>query len=218
MNKKVKTIVFISVEAILYIIGVFIKSNPWLLFSTVIIAFIYALISLEKGSEWLFLTFGLFFTVLADSFLVLWIGPMYIGMLFFIIVQSIYLYKIFRNETKLEGILHLSLSIGLILILIPISFIVFKENITAEIVEAVIYGTLLLLNLLFSLIHFKDNPLFAIGLILFVLCDINVMFEYLEGMGITLLYSLKAIPFNLVWFFYEPCLVCIALSEQKACD
>ena len=69
----------------------------------------------------------------------------------------------------------------------------------------------------------KKSPLFAIGLVLFLLCDTIIGINVASGAYITiseasLLYKITHLPFDLAWVFYIPSQAFIALSLHTKVD
>ena len=94
--KKISTYIFLIVEFILFILILTIGEGVQKIFqfSAIVLCFMYSLIHLKKDT--LFISSGLMFTVMADLCLVI-CNPIQrlAGMIFFLIVQSIDLPKIF---------------------------------------------------------------------------------------------------------------------------
>ncbi len=79
------------------------------------------------------------------------------------------------------------------------------------------YYANLLVNIVVAFIQMKRSPLFAIGLLLFLMCDtvigLNVMAElYIPSFSESGLYAVLNPEFNLAWAFYVPSQTIITLS------
>ena len=82
---------------------------------------------------------------------------------------------------------------------------------------SVCYYANLFVNIIEAFTVFKKGRLFAVGLVLFLLCDtvigLQVMSDlYLQIPAGMLVYKILFMPFNLSWFFYVPAQVLIALD------
>ena len=85
-----------------------------------------------------------------------------------------------------------------------------------------VYGSLLLTTVLFSWLT-PRNLLFTLGMTLFLGCDVFVAVNnaalYLDLNEYPLLRTLYDIPFNMVWAFYGPSQMLLALSSAgKRCE
>lgn len=207
-----KKIILIIIEILIYISFMFfddyIDSN--IRFIGIVILLIYLLF--EKRSKDLFiLRLALLFTIISDLFLLV-IDDFYIvGVLCFIIVQLIYLYRL-RGFTKLNFYIPILICFNLIFVKI-----ILKDGFDYLLALTVIYFTLIVNNMVLSLISFKSNPLFALGLVLFVCCDIFVgiynLSAYVEVGSLINIINTSGIDF--AWGFYLPSQVLIALSLKK---
>ncbi len=77
------------------------------------------------------------------------------------------------------------------------------------------------MNIVAAFKRFGQNSLFAIGLVLFLLCDTVIGLQVASGGYLpigegTLLYKIIFAPFHLSWFFYLPSQVLIALTAAFA--
>lgn len=157
------------------------------------------------------LQLGLFFTVIADLFLLVY-SYHTLGVFIFCIAQTFYSIR-YDNANAYQTI-RKYLSILLIIIityLIVNSFIIEVEFLFTV---AFFYAILLIVNVIKairacrrSLFPYPNKHMIAWGMILFLLCDINVaLFNTIEK---------NNIPFILIWFFYLPSQVLLALSGWK---
>ena len=100
-----------------------------------------------------------------------------------------------------------------------ITCVVCGDKVNYLAVISVFYYTNIALNLIFSLIQFKKYSLFALGLILFVLCDTVIGLNSAIGVFISvpetsILYKIAFAHFNLAWVFYLPSQVIIAIYQS----
>jgi hypothetical protein len=81
---------------------------------------------------------------------------------------------------------------------------------------SMVYYANLALNIVFAFGCFKKNPLLALGLLLFICCDTCVGIAMLDGYMAfskdSLLYRMLHPGFDLVWAFYLPSQMLLALS------
>lgn len=182
------------------------------------------------------LRFALVFTLISDYFL-LFTDKIIPGLFTFILVQMIYLYRICRWKMRTEPIrktkgvflLHLvrnflsTIFIYILLMVFPliVNIKVFNGGHFIVIIAS-FYFVSLFFNLIDSIIlagktRSKHIKMFAIGLFLFLLCDINVGlfnladFVKIQSHNYLKLYTIAA---NAMWFFYLPSQVLISLSRK----
>ena len=119
---------------------------------------------------------GLFFTIIADIFLVLTLSYFEIGLLFFIIVQLMYAANIYitRHGLRLTVGLAVETAIRIILSIITVIIAVQVLLFDWEIVLASIYAVNFVINLVMVFSLFRQKYLLAIGMLLFAFCDIFV--------------------------------------------
>ncbi|BCJ99947.1 lysoplasmalogenase family protein [Anaerocolumna chitinilytica] len=162
---------------------------------------------------------GLFFTAVSDYFL-LFTDNFTFGMLTFCAVQILYLvYLYFLGERRrgvagrlLVNILLWAAALLILLILqLPVSLLL---------ITAAFYFISILHNVITAVGNVRHkfsnrNLIFAVGMILFLLCDINVGiynmdgFITVESMTFQKLYHFSEIA---MWMFYLPAQVCISIS------
>lgn len=217
-NKRYIWPIFLITEFILYIFILF--SSGTLLavtsFSAIVLCFLYSLMNINKENG--FINIALFNTVLADFCLVV-MNPINrtLGMIFFVIVQTLYSIKLLK---KSKSLLFLGLRIGLILIIECLTFVILKDKIDLLAIISVMYYALLIINIVESFMNFKEDKLFSIGLVLFIMCDTIIGLQTLDSMYIRLgedniIYKILYCGFNLSWLFYLPSQVLISLSTYR---
>lgn len=199
----------------------------------VCLCFIYVLLLSSWQKDNRFLKLGFLFTVISDGIL-LFLSEMWFiyGVSSFLIVQEIYGCRLYTMGTKhrtrmvkreklkawiLRNLVILSSSVVVTYVLF-----IYRIPLNALIYVATFYGMALLLNVVYSfiliLIGYKDrmNYLFAIGLLLFLLCDINVALHTVSS-SITLWEPIQVYAKEysniLIWVFYAPSQGLIALSH-----
>jgi len=210
---------FLVVEAALYYV-VMAKSGTvvWVSqFSSVVFCFAFSLLGVKEKN--CFIPLGLAFTVVADYFLVahhpqlrLW------GMLFFLGTQCVYAVLLHKENTG-KGFLWFR--VGLCTLSLVVCLGVLGSGADALAIVSLGYYANLLTNILMAFCRFGKRRLFAVGLVLFLLCDTVVGLQvagegYLPIEEGSFLYRVIFPSFNLPWLFYLPSQVLIALSAVKA--
>ena len=219
--KNVPILIFVIVEATLGALIQFTSGTAEriLCFSAVLLAMLFAMLSLRKSFSALLTAIGLLFTVCADVFLVLIPdGDKLLAMCFFTCVQLFYFVRVFReNDSNTVRKCHIISRISILAFAFLLTVIVLGENSDALSVISVLYFANLLVNIVFSFFNVKRSPLFAIGLLLFAFCDILVGFSmldfYIPISETSLIYLLNHTGINLIWLFYVPSQTLIALSS-----
>jgi len=157
-------------------------------------------------------TAALFFTVIADIFLII-LGRYYaIGLVFFNIVQILYAARIFRNRDDKKTFIKFIVQIALRTITAVIAVIVITLVLEFDLVLILvaIYATNFLYNLIFLSLRFKRDAMFGVGLILFAFCDIFVgLLNLPEYTDIAIN---RSIVFALMAICYIPSQIIIAVS------
>ncbi len=210
------TVSFLGISCVLYYFiltagGTLLTATSY---AAIILCFLYAAVRGDNK----FILGGLACTVGADFFLVV-CDPIqqFWGMVFFLGAQSLY-----------AAMLHISRP-GRRLLFIRLSLIVIAEVITVAILKgstdplaiiSICYYVNLIFNILLAFLQFKRYPLFAIGLVFFLLCDTVIGLQVMSGGYLpipegSLLHGIVFAPFNLAWLFYLPSQVLISLSSRK---
>ena len=211
-NLKITTITLIKYISVLLCI----------LYSTVVF-----ILYREKDS--LILIAAFCFTGISDYFL-LFTDSFTFGMFSFSIAQLIYLLRLWYQDYN-EGksavifyrlILNFIIWIGVLFILKLLGITNGNTELADRLLLAVasFYFATILHNVIRSFIHVNNyksskSLIFAIGMLLFILCDINVGIYNMEGFVVInqevfdKIYNFSEIA---MWMFYLPAQVCIALS------
>lgn len=216
--------VFIAVEAVLSILIQVIggMANSIISFLSIVLCFFFHLLFFKRDVFWISTQIGLLTTVCADCFLVL-LSPreQLLGMLFFSVTQVCYFLRIYYSQTsKKEQLLHVLLRLGCIVLIIAITVLILGKSTDALAIISVIYYANLIVNIAFAFRQGKEYRIFAIGLLLFSLCDLSVGLSVLDEIYINIpnesfLYRIVHPGFNLAWLFYVPSQALIALSNIK---
>ena len=210
---------FLVMESIIYLLFLFFDFNgytinsSYLKFSGLIIIVLYSFTYYKNWDlKHLLYRIALIGTLNADYFLLLLDECYECGISIFIFVQIIY-FLIIHQRSSMKGYL---LSLGIRVVLIVSSIIILKtfdfgicDSLLHEL--AVIYFLNLLINAIESFYYHKKGTVhifLAIGLVLFVLCDLTVAIYNLTTDS-QILYKISEI---LMWLFYFPSQVLIVLS------
>lgn len=218
MNKRIATPLFLLAELVLYILilttgGTVLVANSYL---SIVLCFAYGLLHVREGNR--LLIGGLFGTVMADWFLVvcspieqLW------GMCFFLAAQTLYAVVLYRqNPSK-----PLLIARGAVTVLaMVIAAMVLKEKTDALALVSICYYANLIMNIVAALTRFRLNRMFAVALVLFILCDTVIGLQMAAGVYLpipegSVLHRIIFMDFHLSWFFYLPSQVLIALCSRK---
>ena len=204
------------------------RANDVISFLSIVLAFLFGASHFFSGREYVLLSLALATTVLADWFLVMENPEIRLpAMISFSVTQICYFLSIyFAEDSPRVRLIHLSVRMPLFLLSILLTFAVLGEGADAVSVISVSYFANLICNVLFAFISFKRRPVMAVGLLLFLLCDVFVGFsvlgEYLTVSEGTFAYFLAHPGFNAAWLFYVPAQTLLGLNvmiqhgKQKA--
>ena len=157
---------------------------------------------------------GIAFTLVADYFLVLADDSELEGVLAFIVVQIFYAAYLFvREEKRTVKIISLALRGALMAGLVVVAFAVLGESTDPLAIASVIYYGNLVISCVFAFLLGREERIFAIGLLLFSMCDIWIGLEVLFSsyIGSDLMDFVYNANYNLPLVFYQPSQVLIAL-------
>ena len=184
-----------------------------LCYSAIVVAFLFAVPFLNADlKDNAFILVALFFTLIADFFLVIEfeLTRKYIfqclGVSAFFAVQFcyfLYLYKV-RGKGRFWFRLFIRLAISLAAAIV--SVIVLKKSSNYLSIISVVYFTWLVINIVVSALSFKKTWLLFLGLLFFAFCDLWVGLQNANGVFFTIpegiIYSIVFPPFNAVWLCY----------------
>ena len=222
-NKKLLVILsatFLTVEAVL---GVLLQTSQHLTpinlrYTAVVLACLFFILFAEKSLSFLFTMLALLCTVGADYFLV-YSEEMQqlLAMLFFSVTQLAYFLRLyFEDKSKTRRLVHLIVRIALSLVAIGVTLTVLKSNADGVAVVSMFYYVNLILNIIFAFVEFEKPGVFAIGLLLFALCDtvigLSLINTYLPISEESFIYKLINPGFDLAWAFYLPSQALLAVS------
>lgn len=220
--------VFLIIQVVLYVLILFVPSlkhtNVWEYIS-ICLSFAFALFALIicRGRLSLFVSLALFFTLVADTFLVLlnpWLNVITqsIAMTSFSFCQMIYLYILWLySKNKTERIINLCIRLVVFLGLLITAIIMLKSQFSYLVAISLFYFSQLFCNIVFAFLHVKENPLLAIGLLLFIGCDLVIGFQNICTIfslsDTNLIYIIAYSSFNITWLFYLPSQVILSISS-----
>ncbi len=210
--KRQITITFVAAEVVLYIVFMTMDllayggSTIVLKYIGILLCLFFSVLCAFRGGEKL-IPVALIFTAIADFFLLVIDNYYIVGLLFFLVVQSIYLFYLYRKTEKIWIPVRIVCLIAVVVVLV-IANLLNGQNLVAG-----IYFSMILVNMAMSWVFGKKvRRLFAVGLTLFVCCDICVGFYNLSWLLPTGIYGFTRIG---MWMFYLPSQVLIALSMIK---
>lgn len=224
---------FVIVELLLYIMFMYLDlakteyyhiSNN-LKFLSIVICSFFSIVYYSKDdnqTDLILLRSALIFTVISDLCILI-LDYYIVGTLTFCIVQLLYLIRLCRYrypENLMGNILKKVVRNILITASIISLFIILQIDINLLVIISMIYFVSITLNVGDSIsiaYHTKNRStiIFAIGMVLFILCDINVgVFNLSDFISIESSLFSKVYSFSVIamWMFYLPAQVCIALS------
>lgn len=194
------------------------RTSALISFVVVVLACLFCVLFTERSISYIFTQIALVCTVFADYFLVYSEEMMQLpAMILFSVTQICYFLRLyFEDADGKRKKLHLVCRIFLSLAAITLTLAVLGKNSDAVAVVSMFYYANLILNTVFAFIGFKKNPLFAIGLLLFILCDtvvgLSMIDGYLPVSQDSLIYKMTHPEFNLAWVFYVPSQTLLSIS------
>ena len=184
-----------------------------LCYSAIVVAFLFAVPFLNADlKDNAFILAALFFTLIADFFLVIEfeLTRKYIfqclGVSAFVAVQFCYFLYLYKIRGKGRFWLRLFIRLAISLAAAIVSVIVLKKSSNYLSIISVVYFTWLVINIVVSALSFKKTWLFFLGLLFFAFCDLWVGLQNANGVFFTIpegiIYSIVFPPFNAVWLCY----------------
>lgn len=173
---------------------------------------------LNKGDKYL-LQSGLFITMIAD-FMILFTDYLALGVGIFSIVHILYIMRYERNKSRLLLVRMVFLLLIILGIYLVTNFLIMEINLLFA--AALFYAVALIISVIkaiksyrHKLFPYPNRSFIALGMVLFLLCDINVgIFNIIiltnnSNDIASLLYNISGL---LMWFFYLPSQVLLSLS------
>lgn len=193
MKKK-----FIIVELIIYLTFIIFDllkmDSTYIKYLGIIFCFLYSLLNAKK-----FQSISMFFTLIADMFLLVLNRYYEIGVLSFIVVQIIYILFIKNNNKKYFVSF---LIFRFVVLFLGTLILCLTKNLNLLNFLVITYFSNLLINTIES--YTIKNNILSLGLTLFVCCDICV--------GLHNVLPHETIASFLMWVFYLPSQVLIVLA------
>lgn len=222
-NKKLLLALSVAFLCVMAVLGVLLQTVQSrvplnLRYVAVMLACLFCVFFAEKSPSYLLTQLALTFTVGADYFLVYRTDMLQLpAMLCFSVVQMAYFLRLyFEDGNKTRQKVHLILRAALSLAAMVVTVAVLGKSCDALAVVSVFYYANLILNAVFAFASFGKNPIFAIGLALFILCDtvigLSMIDAYLPVAKDSLLYRILSPGFDLAWAFYLPSQALLAVS------
>ena len=214
--KRISLTIYLTVASALYILFIFFKNDVPVIpleYAGILLNLLYSFILFGNKIDTYLVRLALLFTAISDLFLLVLSAHELVGVLVFSVVQLLYAYRLILNnqrKTSLEILFRLASIFIFQIVLILIN----EEDLLTII--TFFYFANLFSNVVISLYRFNTNRMFALGLFLFMLCDIFVGLNnsagYLAISETSVFYQLIHLPIDLMWFFYYPAQVFLTLS------
>lgn len=228
MSEKTKKIlkftyygVFVATELAIYLTFICLEASGnyetiMIKYAGILLCFAAAALgSVFNGKDGLVLTCALLFTAVSDLFILVLNKYYEIGVTTFIIVQTVHFCRMYLINGK-KPYISLGIRLGLAAVIILILGITGKLTALTGIVA--VYLPMLVSNVIESVFLCKKSRryiLYALGLFLFLCCDICVGLDNFSMLGITLPVGLKNFVGSAIWIFYLPSQVLVVLSANK---
>ncbi|MGN1373383.1 MAG: lysoplasmalogenase family protein [Candidatus Coproplasma sp.] len=217
-------LLFIAIEAVIYVIfnvlaamktpdPIYLKYAGVLLCLAVLVAILFLP---DTSRDNAVMVAALFFTAVSDLFILVLDKYYEVGLITFIIVQSLYLYRLYSDRLKK---IYITIVARLVIMVALIITMAVLGKLNLLVAECAIYITMLVTNVVDAFIICRKSVkdlLFAIGLLLFLGCDICVGLHNLGSvMGVGLPNWLLQTVAVAIWAFYLPSQVLITLSVNR---
>ena len=173
------------------------------------------MIYFNRDADSVIATAAMVFTAISDLFILVLDDYFKIGLATFIVAHSLYFYRLYHGRAKK---IWISLAVRAVVAAALIGIVCGVFGADLLIVEAGIYLVLLVGNCVESLIMCNrglKNILFAIGLLLFLGCDICVGLKHGSMVGVNLSPKIYDFVVYMIWVFYLPSQVLITCALLK---
>ncbi len=187
-------------------------------YGAILLACAFVALCFDRTARWVLMQVALLGTICADYFLVVkGAQQQFLAMLFFSLTQLAYAGRLFVEEkSQTRRAIHFIARVGFPLLVIATTFVVLRGGADRVALISMFYFANLALNVVFAFLQGKKSRLFAIGLALFLCCDVFIGLSLIEGWlplkeG-SFLYALAHPSFNAAWAFYIPAQTLLALS------
>lgn len=224
--KNIILAVFVLVQTVIYIVyNVLSAKQPedpiGIKYAGVLLCLVVSavMIFFNRDADSVIATAAMAFTAVSDLFILVLDDYFEIGLATFIIAHCIYLYRLYYGRVK-KIWLTVAVRAAVAAVMIGVCCGLFGVNLL--VIEACIYLVLLVGNCVESLIMCNrglKNVLLAIGLMLFLGCDICVGLKHGALVGVNLSRVVYDFVVYMIWVFYLPSQVFItcALLQKGQC-
>lgn len=171
-----------------------------------------SMVYFNRDADSLIAVGAMLFTAISDLFILVLDDYFEIGLATFIVAHSLYFYRLYHGRAKKIWI-SLCVRVAVAAVLIGVCCGLYGANLM--VIEACIYLVLLFGNCVEALIMCNrglKNILFAIGLMLFLGCDICVGLKHGSMLGVNLSLPVYNFVVYMIWVFYLPAQVLITLA------
>ncbi len=220
--KNIILAVFVAVEIIIYVIfNVLAAIHPgdpvYIKYAGIVLCLVVSAVMIwfYRDRDAIVLTCAFFFTVVSDLFLLILDDLLEVGVCTFIIVQSIYLYRLYADRLKK---IWITLTVRAAVFIIVIGLLAGLSHVNLLIAEVSIYIVMLVANCVDAFLLSRrgiKNILFGAGLVLLLCCDICIGLYQGSMIGVDLPAKTADTIQSLIWIFYMPSQVLIALTVNR---
>ena len=222
-NQKILLGASVAFLCVMAVLGVLLQTVQGsvpvnLRYASVVLACLFCVAFAEKSASYFLTQLALIFTVGADYFLVYRTDMLQLpAMLCFSVVQIAYFLRLyFEDGSRTHRRVHVILRAVLSVLVLGVTAAVLGRTCDAVAMVSMFYYANLVLNAIFACMSLGKNPIFAVGLVLFILCDtvigLSMIDAYLPVAGDSLLYRVLSPGFDLAWAFYLPSQALLAVS------
>ncbi len=172
----------------------------------------------KHSKDSIIVTCAMVATAISDLFILVLDDYYEVGLITFLITQSLYLYRLYAGRYKKIWITLVARAAVAAALLITLGVL---TGLNFLLVEVAIYIVMLAGNLADAVFicvrkgRTLNGMLFAVGLFLFLCCDICVGFHNGSMVGISLTEAQANVIQYLIWIFYLPSQVLIACSVSR---
>ena len=220
---------FILIQTVLLFLALFCNVSSYVNFSIIAVCFFTSIIFVRQARFNFFITFAVMFTLISDFFLVLLLPNKdtlkirEIAVAVFCCAQICYFCYLVENSSGQKLQTHVMVRILVCFASLIVPMLVLKSLVNYLVLITMFYFANLLINCIYAFIDYKKSPLFAWGLLFFILCDIFVGFQQGYELGVlgieqsSFIYKLFFAPFNFIWLFYtiSQCLIVLSMRYNN---
>lgn len=215
------TVVFCIIGVCLQILYLWIyptgDTNRHLQYALILLCLYYVMRTHGTGPDGLLSLWAIACTAGADFFLVALRQEQRLpGMAVFVLAQALWAIRLLRMESGRRALLH-GISWLLMAGALAVVSVIIARGVDAVLLLTAVYGAFLLTTTVFAWVG-RENLLFTLGMSLFVCCDIfvaaNCAGSYMDTGALPLVEQMNGIPFNMMWAFYGPSQMLLALSAR----